>query len=80
MLHACSSQYNVTVSGVSRTGQRTKGDNWLPLVMPSGLLLTKAKATGYTTGVATARALPGDAYTKVRVLRLAAVQQVSSRC
>ena len=57
--------YNVTVAGIARDGTRTPGDNWLPLVMPTGLLLTKAKATGYTTGVATARALPEGAFTKV---------------
>ena len=59
-------QYNVTVEGISKTGQRTPGDNMLQLTMPAGLRLTQAKATGYTTGTATARALPSDAFTKVR--------------
>ncbi|EFN52451.1 hypothetical protein CHLNCDRAFT_138760 [Chlorella variabilis] len=56
--------YNVTVEGISKTGQRTPGDNMLQLTMPAGLRLTQAKATGYTTGAATARALPSDAFTK----------------
>ncbi|EFN51256.1 hypothetical protein CHLNCDRAFT_141289 [Chlorella variabilis] len=56
--------YNVTVEGISKTGQRTPGDNMLQLTMPAGLRLTQAKATGYTTGTATARALPSDAFTK----------------
>ena len=58
-------QYNVTVEGISKTGQRTPGDNMLQLTMPAGLRLTQAKATGYTTGTATATALPSDAFTKV---------------
>ncbi|KAI3426422.1 hypothetical protein D9Q98_008791 [Chlorella vulgaris] len=57
-------KYNVTVEGVSKTGERIRSDNWVPLVMPPGLLLTKAVATGNTTGAATVRTLPAKTFIK----------------
>ena len=58
-------QYNVTVLGVTKTGQRTKGANMMQLttVAPS-LRLTSAKARGPTSGTANATALPPGYFTK----------------
>jgi hypothetical protein len=56
----------VSVEGVTKAGRRIAGANTLKLAMGSGVSLTKAEATGYTTGVAAARGLPPDAFSKVR--------------
>jgi hypothetical protein len=71
-------QYNVTVEGVSKTGERIRSDNWLPLVMPPGLLLTKAVATGNTTGAATARTLPAKTFIKVTSKAAGLVRRVTA--
>jgi hypothetical protein len=59
-------QYNTSVVGVAANGKKTQGLNLLPITTPSAQLkMASARATGPTTGTATATA-PDGQFTKVR--------------
>ncbi|KAI3423708.1 hypothetical protein D9Q98_010682, partial [Chlorella vulgaris] len=59
-----STTYNTSVVGVAANGKKTQGLNLLPITTPSAQLkMASARATGPTTGTATATA-PGGQYTK----------------
>ena len=61
-------QYNVTVVGVTKTGQRTKGSNMMQFTTPApAVRLTTALSA--TRGTANATALPNGYFAKVHSMQ-----------
>ena len=54
--------YNISVVGVNKWGQRTPSSNTLLLTTPAGVRLTAAKATGPSSGTATAVGTPPSGF------------------